>query len=550
MSLSFTFSRQTKRKTATANRRAFRYPTKLDFLKIALFCISLKVASYITLIQQTEAGVTMANIQYSDSSFVSNRLIGKIQTAESIRISVKNDIAQVLSVGTESNVTGYEAVSGAVTFYGKTNLRLVYSDGTTLSGSSYNADFTSTLESDLISSDTKLTFDVVTVDTKVDSNANTATITVLLEVSVYGYVTESSPYFNECDDAFANRESVEVLESAEIADITAVIDEELTASRNISSVLLAESSLRITDYTNVNGVLNVSGEAVTRLTYVSDGSIVTDVLPFEFSRELDSSAIDSDCQLKLSVCPRGTKVRLDISENDVNTAFTVEIVANVRVEAAKLRVMQIVTDAYGENCDFTFEKRVVTTTLPCGSTTAKKTTVISLPLEDGKTPLTVINANAIVTKCRSGERVATVDGIVCGTLLCSTETGTEGVELELPFSHNIDVDYLAPSCDSFAKAVVCDFRVRKDSNLTCEVDLGFSIDSQRDVQYPLIVSAEETPFDKKQLPAIEICLAHKGETLWNLAKGLHMSEDDLLAANGDITNPLEKDTRIVVFNKI
>ena len=52
------------------------------------------------------------------------------------------------------------------------------------------------------------------------------------------------------------------------------------------------------------------------------------------------------------------------------------------------------------------------------------------------------------------------------------------------------------------------------------------------------------------LPAIEVCLARKGETLWNLAKGLHMSVEDVLATNPQITNPLEADARIVIYNKI
>ena len=76
------------------------------------------------------------------------------------------------------------------------------------------------------------------------------------------------------------------------------------------------------------------------------------------------------------------------------------------------------------------------------------------------------------------------------------------------------------------------------------------MDSVRDVNYGVILSAEEKPFDKTQLPAIEVCLAHKGETLWELAKGLHMSEEDLLAVNPEIKSPLEKDARIVVYNKI
>ena len=493
----------------------------------------------------------MSNLQFQNMSLLSRRMVGKIQTAESIRISVKTDIAQVLSVGVENAINSYEASRGEVNFYGKTNIKFLYSDGTSVLSSGYNADFTASLASDLLDTDSKLTFDVVTVETKVDTNANTATLTILLEVTAYAYVTDSAPYCADGEDVFVRREGIEVLQSADIVNIPLLIDEELNASRNINTVLLAESNLCVTDTTLINGILRVSGDATVRLTYVSEGKIVTDTLPFGFDRELDATGIPDGSQIKLCLTPKNTKVRLDISEEEVNTALTVEIAANARVEALRMGAVDIVTDAYGSGCDFQLEKKTVTTTLPCGSTVVKKHTSQSLPLEGGKTVATAVNVGAVVTKCQSAEKRALVEGVVYATVLYATDTGTESAQLELPFAESIDVDYLMPQCQCQASVVVTEFAVREQgAGLQADAELCVTVDSHRDVSYTVVVSAAELPFDKSQLPAIEVCLAHKGETLWQLAKGLHMSEDDLAALNPEITNPLEQDARIVVFNKI
>lgn len=492
----------------------------------------------------------MSNVQFQNMSLLSRRFVGKIQTAESVRISVKTDIAQVLSVGVESAINSYEASRGEVSFYGKTNIKFLYSDGTSVASASYNADFTASMASELLDTDSKLTFDVVTVETKVDTNANTATLTILLEITAYAYVTDSTPYFADGEDVFTRRESVEILQSADIVNIPLVIDEELNASRNINTVLLAESNLCVTDTTLMGGILRVEGEATVRLTYVSEGKIVTDTLPFTFNRELDATGVPEGSQIKLCLVPKNTKVRLDISDEEVNTALTVEIAANARVEALTIGAVDIVTDAYGSGCDFQFEKRTVTTTLPCGSTLAKRRTSQSLPLEGGKNVATAVNVGAVVTKCESLERRALVEGVVYATVLYSTETGTESAQLELPFSESVEVDYLMPVCQSHACVVVSDFSVKEQGGLQADAELCITIDSERDVTFTVIVSAEELPFDKTQLPAIEVCLAHKGETLWQLAKGLHMSEEELVAINPEITNPLEQDARIVVYNKI
>ena len=492
----------------------------------------------------------MSNLQFQNTTGAVRVTIGKIQTAENIRISVKNDIAEVLSVGVDSTVNSYEATEGEVTMFGKTAIKFLYNDGAAIAASTYNADFSANLTNPQISAGTELCFDVVTVDTKVETNANTATLAVLLEITAYAYITDSTPCLVGGEDIFVKTENLEVLESAEIFNLTAVIDEQLTSTKTISTVLLAESCLCISDYTVADDVLRVSGEATVRLTYLSEGSIVTDTLPFRFERELDASEILQQAQLKITPVVRGTKVRLDIAEDSVNTDFTVEIVANLCVESCVVGVVEVVTDCYGPSCDFEFGRKTLQTTLPCGSVVAKKTVDCTLPLENGKTVLTAVNVGAQVTKCTSLEKCAQVEGIIFATVLTEAEGGTESTRLELPFIQSVDIDYLAPQCQSFATANVASFNMQDTAGLTATAELCIAVDSCRTVSYSVITEATEKPFDKTQLPAIEVCLAHKGETLWELAKGLHMSEEDLLAVNPEITSPLQKDARIVVYNKI
>lgn len=488
----------------------------------------------------------MSNVQFLSASFNSRKFIGKTQTVQSVRVSAKQDITEALSLGVDACVNSYEATVGEVSFYGKTNIRFLYSDGANLCSSVYNADFTASIQSDLINSDSKLTFDVVMVDSKIDTNANTATLTVLLEVSAYAYVCQQTPYLEGGEDVFLNGSGVEVLSKANVVALPFVLDEELSASRNISTVLLAECNLCAGNYSVHDGILQVSGSGSVRLTYLSDGDVVTDVLPFDFDRELEAIDGMAESQLKLRLIPKTTKVRLDITEGDVNTAFTVEIGVTAQIEIAEIGSIDVVTDAYGLDCDFDFVRKTVTTTLPCGSTVCSKHIVSGIHGDENKTPVTAVNVGAVVTNVQSRERSALVEGIVYATLLYKDEQGYSSEQLELPFSQTVDVDYLMPECHSSARVTVMNFALNNDA----EIDLCITVESEREVTYNVIVDAEQIPFDKSNLPAIEVCLARKGETLWNLAKGLHMSVEDVLATNPQITNPLEADARIVIYNKI
>ncbi len=491
----------------------------------------------------------MANVQFQDATFFSRKQIGKTQTVQNVRISAKNDIAEVLSVGVDTVVNSYESTDGEVAFFGKTAIKLLYNDGSAMVGSNYTSDLAESLQSDVLRVDTKCSFDVATVDVKVETNANTAMITVLSEVTVWAYVADSVAYFADSDDVFVQKENLEILSSADVKILPFAVEEDLTSSRTISTVLMAESSLCVCDYTNTDDILRVSGNATVRLTYLSEGDVVTDVLPFEFNNEFDASDIPVDAQLFVTPFAKTTKVRLNIAEDSVNTEFSVEIAASLRLEQTVSSVLEIVTDAYGTDCDFVLQRQNIKTTLPCGSATTHKNVDGTLDW-DNKDVTTVVNVGALVTKCVSLEKAARVEGVVSATALCSGENGTESVRLELPFSQIVDVDFLAPQCESFATVAVENFALNGGEKLRYDAQLCIGVDAFRNVDYNVVVSAEEKPFDKKQLAAIEVCLANKGETVWQLAKGLHMSTDDLLAVNPEVADPLEKDARIVVYNKI
>lgn len=491
----------------------------------------------------------MANVQFQEATFFSRTQIGKTQTAQNMRISVKNDIEEVLSAGVDTVVNSYEVTDGEVTFFGKTAIKLLYNDGITTVGANYTADLAESLQNSALSGSVKCSFDVATVDVKVETNANTAVITVLSEVTVWAYLPNAVTYLADSNDVFVRKESVEALTAADVKNLPFSVEEELVASQTISTVLMAESALCVCDYVNTNGVLRVSGKATVRLTYLSEGNVVTDVLPFDFNSEFDATEIPSNAQLFLMPFVKATKVRLDIAEDSVNTEFSVDIAALLQLEQTVSSVLEIVADAYGTDCDFDFQRQNMKTTLSCGSIVANKRANGTLSWEN-KEVVTAVNIGALVTKCTSLEKAARVEGVISATVLCRGENGLESTRVELPFIQTVDVDFLAPQCESFATVVVEEFTLSGGENLAYDAQLCIAVDAFRDVDYNVIVSAEEVPFDKRKLAAVEVCLARKGETLWELAKGLHMSAEDLIAVNPEVADPLEKDARIVVYNKI
>jgi hypothetical protein len=489
----------------------------------------------------------MSNLQFQNVNYFTKKFVTKLQTTVNVRISVKKEISSVVSVGSESAIVSYDATNGNASFYGKTLIKFLYNDGMGLVSSNYNADFTADIQNDLLTANTKLLFDVVTIDTKVDTNANTAMLTIVLEIAVFGYFPQSINCLVGGENIYARKDNISLAKGVDVAQIPFVIDEELTATHPIEGVLLADSCVCISDHYFGDGALHLKGIATVRLTYTSDGNIYTDSLPFDFEREVDTANINCK-NLQLRVDVRTTKVRLDITQEG-NKVFLADITCNLGLENTLIDGVEIVTDCYSADCDYTLQKQQITTTLPLPTVCAERTFSVSLPKDTDKKLQTVVNVSAIVTKSSVGADCFTVDGIVYATAIYHGEQ-TESELLEIPFSQRIETKFIDANSTVFANVVVTNFTLDDNGTLDANITLCIRANIFRDATYFVITNAECVPFDKTQLPALQIYFAHIGEDLWTLGKNLHMSTQQILALNPELADPLTADARIVVFNKI
>lgn len=490
----------------------------------------------------------MANAQFKELTYFTKRLVGKVQTAETVRISAAGDIAKVLSTGVTAYVNSYETNFGETSFLGKMTIKMLYGDGVTVAGATYNADFSDRISSDLLTQDSQLVFDVSVVEVRAETNANTANVYVVLETTVWAYVGSSTTALVGGEDMFCQTVPAEILTGAKTFKLAFALDEELSAKKPIDTVLLVESAVCLTDVNRTVDVLSVSGDCVVRLTYLSSGKITTDTLPFRFDREIDASSVNADGQLFFTANVRNTKVRLDVSE-DNNTNFSVEIVGTLDGEWLGVENVDLVVDAYGENCDFTFSRSKIVTTLPCGTYSAKRKICATVEnLTDGEY-LTTVNTGASVVEVKNADGKAVIGGIVYGSALTGGDSDVSSTALELPFSQTFDTDF-GTNGMLFATATVLDLSAKQGDGTDFDAEICFQTVCHNDAEYTVITEMTQTDFDKSSLPAIEVCVAKKGETTWNLAKSLHMSEEDLLATNPELTSPLENDARVVVYNKL
>lgn len=494
--------------------------------------------------------MTVTNVQYDNITAYRVVDLGKVNTTHTIRINCKEEVSAVMMCTVDSHVFGYECLVGQATYSGKTNVKLVYADteGQILSSNS-NADFSDAIISQHITPNTKVVFDIVVVDSTTDIGGNIVTVQLELEVSGRAYVGQTHPMLLEGSGLYTHHNNVEIVSSVDSITCACDLSCQLTASCDISRVVLADAKVSCTDYTLLDGVLTVSGNMVVGLMYISDQRVVYDQLTSPYRTELECPM----GQAQLAVVPtvKNTRIKLDIIEGELNNLFTAEVATVLTVTGVVCMPLSIVDDCYTANSTLELDKAQLYTTLPCGSVSSRAVIEQSISSIDMGEVIAFANVGSTVTNCRYLDGAVSVEGIVCGTVLYSTDNGMASSVVELPFVHNVEVDYISSSCSGSGRSTVLSSSCSYTAGmLIVKVELCIDIDSHRTAMHNIICSMTEQQLDTTGKSGIEVCMAKAGETLWQLAKAMHMSEQDILDINPDISSPLERDTKIVVYNKL
>ena len=156
---------------------------------------------------------------------------------------------------------------------------------------------------------------------------------------------------------------------------------------------------------------------------------------------------------------------------------------------------------------------------------------------------------AAVTSVRPLDGKLTLEGVLTGTLLASGG-GDAAYPFAVPFVHTVENDDITENLVVRADAAVTEFEYRQGRNVNMNFTVCVSANLYRNIEENCVADAVEGEELSETMGAIEVCIAKAGETLWQIAKSLRMSKEDIMAANPELVTPLEKDEKLVVYHCI
>lgn len=477
--------------------------------------------------------------------------LSPVQTALTVNIAAKKDILSVLSVGVESSVISYNAAAGEMSISGRVNYRLLVTTEEGPQGLSYNADFAEKIISPFIKDKTKGYFQCTVMDNDYKISGSKITLNTL--VQTVATVVYASPVecLTACEGAFTKKQTLPVITSASIECVTTAVSEQLDFAANMQKVLLAESYVSVTDSFVSDNVLTVEGEAAVNLTYLDgEGKINSQLLHFPFSQETETSLGDTQQCLIACAGTKGTKIHIDIAEEEENKELVAELTVEVTLICSQQGETEVVQDLYSTKF------KVAADYLSLGGTLLQGRYDYDLQIEealslDADRVVGVVNASAEVVSASVSAGGVRAEGITQGTVIYEKEGALLSKEFQIPFSKLIEDEYLKADSALTACAVISNIAL-KETSKGAEIMVSGKVDVvvTKELSSSVICHITEGEVIGTSQAGFEVCVGQKGDDLWATAKKLNMSEEQITSLNPDLKFPLEEAKRIVIYNRI
>ncbi len=468
-----------------------------------------------------------------------------VQTAVECRFT--QEIETILSTHCGLVVTGADVTDGEVRYYGKAHFSLVYEDSERhVCRAEKGVEWSATEKDDFLfpALTARLNAAVENISVRREGASVYAQALIGADISFYG---EQNFEYLAGGDLIMRRETVGVL-SAHLVSGTAETEDEFDTDF-VGDILQHAETVNLIELVCETGALKVEGEINLCILALKGNSLVSfeRLVPFSMEIPCDAAAFGARAEANVSVA----NVTIHAEADEEKSKCTVFAEFTLTAEGCVYEESEVdaVTDAFSP----THETHLVFATAESGGVgdtfrvtervSGKCTLSSPVTFSDALQAITLQRAEADLVATAEGKRV---EGVAAATLIVLGADGAHrGVEIGLPFSVPVDAQ------NATVSVLVCGMsaRQKQEGEIDAEATLKITVQEKRAFSAHLVASAEEG----EQLPledsAVSVYIPRAGDGLWELAKSLKKSPEEVEASNPDIGFPIGEGQRVIVYRK-
>lgn len=480
--------------------------------------------------------------QYSTGTYQRRIAVIKSQSIVEIRLSGQ-EIGEVVAVYPQVSLSSVETASGRVTYGGRLVCTVVYADENgKLCRLQKGAEFSHYSDDDRLAPAHNALCSLTCEKAQIKRDGSSYLIAVVVGAEISIFASAERNMLTEAEGAVCNRENQKLFTAVTFTGESEVEDD---FDCNAEDVLVPAAEVLVLNCGCRAGAVEVSGEIYLSLLAVRSGKPVCldRIIPFKCEIPCDDALLSRNAVCRAEI----KEISVNARVNEERGKCDVELVAQLTFAGQYYEEEEasLILDAFSRenSLQLTYAEE---TASPCNETKVYTERVTGLCATKAKLDYTCSLLAAALPKAEFAHSQSGIEGSVSATLLYEQNGEIHSTEVNLPFS--VTLTGLNTECADITVAV-CGVNIRQRAEGECEAEAVLKIAAadceQQTVKY--LTDAVEGEKLNVNDSAISVYIPAAGDGLWNTAKKLLQSPEEIQSTNPELTFPLSGKERILVY---
>lgn len=489
---------------------------------------------------------------------------GKIskQTPVECTAVLDGDLDKVLAITADAQVDGFDLLDKECKIGGSIIVSVMYKTvDDQLNTVTTNCTFGDVVKSDVITPNSKafVSAKVISFNPAITDSSN---LKIVVTVDTTLDVVDNIDFENfstQNQDICQRTEDVQACSLVGLNCSEFDVQSTANAGENIKKVLAVDSNAIISDVTAADGLVVIGGQVCTYIVALTgEDKFRAYQICEEFKEEIAFDGVTSESVVNAFARVKKDAVKVVLDEADNQMTLVVSTPIKLCARAFASDIFDITKDVYStkNELQITTQKYQNTVCLKPRYFESKIEGNLSLGEQEPRIDKVLASScpTLNVTNSYFDDGQIVVEGVVNTNViyLNDDENKINSVEMEIPFkiTEKTDIEAQDVQVDAYAVLCDCDCMAKRGREIYYDCKIKVFVNLCTSQEFETITQVTDGRVLPQNDSAIEIYFAKSGDTFWDIAKELRISEEHLLTQNPDLVSPLQNDEKIVVYYNI
>lgn len=500
------------------------------------------------------------NANQTKAEVVKQALLDVKRDQHEFTIPLSDNIANILSVNANITITDFEVLMGQVNFSGEACMNIVYTleDGT-ISNYMTCEKFSGKFENLGLDPNTLVKILPNVIDVEVDRAEGGNSIRVKLTVEYeFNMIKnqEINVFVNQDANTYVKESEIEISRHVNRNCVNFTQPTVFDTKLPVRQVISVTSTSIVTKAESLNGMVVFEGEITTRILYTTEDDrpvMVSLVNKENFREEVEDTRATQNSMVEAFSRVMSREVEETVNREEK----TVEVKVPVRLcyDLFESAPVTIIVDAFSTENEVNLTTEAFLTSEVGGYEVFENKIDGNITLDNQALRIDkILGIDGVfltITGQRYEEGEVQVDGIVHLNIifLNDEQERVNSISVEIPFSFREKIGEGEIELKTENILVEVDAVVKRGRDVYVDGKIKTAVWINKEIKNAIVTSIEKGDALPERDGTIEIYFAGQGDTFWNVAKDLKISEVALKVQNPEISEPFEKAEKVVYFEQ-